>query len=256
MNFDKVFVITVGKVGSANFLNCDYDLIQKRDVRHNHKLNDLKSVLKNSSNNLIIVGIRNPIDRNLSQFFHVTSHGHGEDGIKLEFSMQIKTRFNNYLGERWFVENFSEKTPHEKIIDFFFNNYDQRNRNPYLKHRPDYHNTFNEWFTEFLEITKINRFNKEKGVDFYTFPNNNTIMIYTTEKLNDNEKYICDLLKIKNFKNINKCRGKREILYKEIKNEICFPKEYLDKLLNTDIMRLFYSDEDINSFYSKYKVAG
>ena len=42
-------------------------------------------------------------------------------------------------------------------------------------------------------------------------------------------------------------------MYNQVKQKIVYKKEYLDKLLNTEIMRLFYNESDIEFFYSKYK---
>ena len=80
-------------------------------------------------------------------------------------------------------------------------------------------------------------------------------MIYTIEKLTENEKYLKEKLGIiADFKNKNNSekKGYYEI-YKEVKQKIVYKKEYLDNLLNTDVMRLFYNENDINFFYSKYK---
>ena len=117
----------------------------------------------------------------------------------------------------------------------------------------NYHNTFNEWFQEFLEITNIKSFNKDKGIDFYNYKNNNIIMIYTIEKLDLNKEYLINLLKIENFRNVN--NKSNDKIYNEVKNKIEYKKEYLDNLLNTDIMNIFYTEEDINKFYSKYKIS-
>ena len=129
----------------------------------------------------------------------------------------------------------------EVIIDLYF--------------KQKYHNTFNEWFEEFLDITKITNFDKDKGVDFYKFPNNNTIMIYTMEKLTANDKYIKEQLGIvSDIKNKNNSDYRNySKIYKQVKQKIVYKKEYLDNLLNTDIMHLFYNENDINFFYSKYK---
>lgn len=197
----------------------------------------LQNTLNNKSNCLIIVGIRNPIDRNLSYLFQTYNNKSYND---------VKTKKNNYKGEICYIPEIYDKTlkcyaPPEVIIDLYF--------------KQKYHNTFNEWFEEFLDITKISSFDKDKGVDFYKFPNNNTIMIYTLEKLNENNKYIKEqlgiLYNIENKNNSNK-RCYSEI-YKKVKQKIVYRKKYLDNLLNTDIMRLFYNESDINFFYSKYK---
>ena len=61
---DTINIITVGKVGSLNFFTYPCFPANKEKTV-SHSLLKLKNVL-NTSNNLIIVGIRNPIDRNLS----------------------------------------------------------------------------------------------------------------------------------------------------------------------------------------------
>jgi len=81
-------------------------------------------------------------------------------------------------------------------------------------------------------------------------------MIYTMEKLSENEEYIKEQTGITsniNSKNNSDRRYYSEV-YNKVKEQITYKKEYLDNLLNTDIMRLFYNEDDINFFYSKYKV--
>lgn len=67
ITYETVIVNTVGKVGSANFLKCKYS--QSTNIHHGHSLLELQNTLNTKSNCLIIVGIRNPIDRNLSYLF-------------------------------------------------------------------------------------------------------------------------------------------------------------------------------------------
>jgi len=230
--FNTVIINTVAKVGSANFCKCKYS--QTEDISHDHNLLTLKNTLNEKSNCLIIVGIRNPIDRNLSYLFQTYNKDIYND---------LRTNKNNYKGEYCYIEEMNKELfpPSEKIIDLYF--------------KQKYHNTFNEWFEEFLNITKINNFNKDNGIDFYKFPNNNTIMIYTMEKLNENEKYIKEQLGIiGKLRNHNNSENRDyNTIYKEVKEKIVYKKEYLDNLLNTDVMRLFYNDDDINLFFSKYK---
>ena len=235
--YEKVLVNTVAKAGSANFLHCKYS--QTNRIEHTHNLLKLYNTLNKESNCLIIVGIRNPIDRNLSYLFQ--TH-------KNNYFNEVKTKKNNYRGENCYIpEVYDTKlkcyTTPEEIIDLYF--------------KQEYHNTFNEWFEEFLEITKISNFDKDKGVEFYKFPNNNTIMIYTMEKLTANNKYIKEQLGIvSNIKNQNNSDYRSySKIYEQVKQKIVYKKEYLDNLLNTDIMRLFYNKNDINFFYSKYKTS-
>lgn len=231
ITFNKVKIITVAKVGSANFLRCKYS--QTEDKEHSHSLLNLQNTLNQQSNCLIIVGIRNPIDRNLSYLFQT---------YKNDLFNDVKTKNNNYKGEYCYISEMVENKflSSEQIIDLYF--------------KQKYHNTFNEWFEEFLEITKISNFDKNKGIDFYNFSNNNTIMIYTMEKLSENEKYITDTLGITNFKNINNSENRPYYnIYNDVKQNIVYKKELLDNLLNTKIMHLFYNECDIKYFYSKYK---
>ena len=170
ITYDEVVINTVAKVGSANFLACKYS--QTKNICHVHSLLELQNTLNKKSNCLIIVGIRNPIDRNLSYLFQTFNDN---------FYNDVRTKKNNYKGEFCYIPEVYDKTlkhyaTAEVIIDSYF--------------KQKYHNTFNEWFEEFLDITKISKYDKDKGVDFYKFPNNNTIMIYTMEKLTANDKYI------------------------------------------------------------------
>ncbi len=246
ITFEKILIDTVGKVGSSNFKNCKYSQIDNlfygpdekwETIHHTHNLLKLQNVLNKKRNWLIIVGVRNPIDRNLSYLFQTYNSNIYND---------VKIKKNNYKGELCYIpEVYNTKlecyaTP-EEIIDLYF--------------KQKYHNTFNEWFEEFLNITKITNFNKDKGVEFYKFPNNNTIMIYTMEKLTANYKYIKEQLGIvSDIKNINNSEYRNySKIYKQVKQKIVYKKEYLDNLLNTNIMHLFYNDNDIKFFYSKYK---
>ena len=78
-------------------------------------------------------------------------------------------------------------------------------------------------------------------------------MIYTLENLNRNSRYIFDVLGIsygmdtKEFWNNND-----NIIYQKVKEKIAYEKSYLDNLLDTKIMRLFYTESDINDMFLKY----
>lgn len=233
ITYDRIIINTVAKVGSANFLKCNYS--QSKDISHGHSLLELQNILNTKSNSLIIVGVRNPIDRNLSYLFQTYNN---------EYYNNVQTKKNNYKGEYCYISKMvNNKFLHsEEIIDLYF--------------EQKYHNTFNEWFEEFLDITKISKFNRDKGVDFYNFSNNNTIMIYTLEKLSENEKYIIDKLgimgRITNINNSEKADYYK--IYNEVKQTIAYSKKYVDNLVNTDIMRLFYNDNDIKYFLRKIKI--
>ena len=72
-NTDKYKVITVAKVASQSFLNIlrfEELLIMENEL--SHSLLRLKNILQ-TTNNFIAVGIRNPIDRNLSYFYNISN---------------------------------------------------------------------------------------------------------------------------------------------------------------------------------------
>lgn len=225
IHFDKVRNISVAKTGSANFLHCKYD--QTCDVEHGHSLSRLKEILVNEQNALIITGIRNPIDRNLSYFFQTCQD---------DFYNDVKTVHNNYKGEYCYVPEMVQCTSPLDAIDLYF--------------KQENHDTLNQWFDEFLHITKIKEFDQEKGVSFYTLSNNNTLLVYTLEKLEKNYEFICDMLGIKDLKNRNM---RINDLYKSVKNTIIYTRDYLNKQLDTPIMRLFYGENQIKEMYDKYR---
>ena len=204
------------------------------------------SLQLSKGNNFIIVCIRNPIERNLSYFYNI-----GNNPYKT-YHPKFETKKNNYQTQ---IINFSEKIINKSTtdtIDLYFNT--------------DIHNQFNEWFSEFFEITGINQktFNKTDGLDFYELPNNNKIMIYTLEKFNSNLNNFRKIFRLENCPehninniivnayNSNDCIWKDH--YNTIKSQITYTQSYLDSQLNTDIMKFFYSDEDIQSFYNKYTI--
>ncbi len=230
IKFKKVKIVTVAKVGSTDFsLSCK----KKYNTTHRHSLLYLREIIEKEKDTLIITGIRNPIDRNLSYFFQCYTDKQHND---------VQTKKNNYNGELGIV-NFNLKTNTSTIIDLYF--------------KKDMHNTFNDWFEELFEITNIydKNFNKDKGLDFYSLPNNNTLMIYTLESLDSNKEEICKLLGITSLNNANigEQKNYRDI-YKKVKNEIIYKKEYIDNLLDTNIMKFFYNQSEIDEMYKKYKI--
>ena len=243
-NTDKYKIINSGGSSSQSFLNIlrfEGPRIMENEL--SHSLLRLKNILQ-TSNNFIAVGITNPIDRNLSYFYNISNVPDNE------VSKLFQTKKNNYQSQ---IINFTEKTMNlstTDTINLYFNT--------------DIHTQFNEWFTEFFEITGINQksFNKTDGLDFYNLPNNNKIMIYTVEKINSNidninkifnlDKYISQRLK---FNWINSSQQEEYAdHYNTTKSQITYTQSYLDSQLNTDIMKFFYSDEDIQGFYNKYTV--
>eukprot|EP00854_Cymbomonas_tetramitiformis_P012910 gene12910-15257_t len=231
MKYDRIYIITVAKVGSSDFLYSCED--KYKFVTHTHDLQYLKHILANKSKCLIIVGVRDPIARNLSYLFQTYND---------DFFNEVKTKYNDYQGEYCFIKKMNINSEPEHVIRHFF--------------AKSYHNTFNEWFQEFFEITKIDQssFDKDKGLSYYDFPNDNMIMVYTLETLNKNQDEICELLDIPRLIHGNNSSDRHyRKLYEDTKKTITYTKEYLNNSLNTDIMKFFYTDEDILNMYSKYR---
>jgi len=219
---DRICVVTPAKTGTATFLRtCE----KHYKTIHSHNLNFLKNVLNNSTNNTIITGIRDPIARNLSYFFQT----HNDD-----FYNDFKIKENDYKGEYCYLGKLPSNI--DEIIDIYLNKTN--------------HNSYNDWLKEFLEITNIKSFNKEKGLQIYKFNNNNTLILYTLEKLNFNEKEILDYLNIDNvvLGNINKNK-----IYQNVRNKIKYEKSHLNQLLSTNEIDFFYTKKDLEIMFNKYK---
>ena len=199
-----------------------------------HEVWMVKDILEKRKNDMIIVGIRDPVARNLSYFFQT---------FRNKFYNTVHTRKNKNKGECCYVPELdkdNDSITSDEIISHF------------LK-QPNLH-TFNDWFEEFLEYSGITSFDREKGYQVYNYPSGNKILLYTIEKLKDNEKEICEILDIKRFHIANQSMHKWYAdLYSETKEKIRYPKAYLDSLLNTDIIRIFYTDEQIKKFYQSHQ---
>ena len=219
----KVFIITPAKTGTATFL---HTLNNKYETIHSHNLAILKECLAIGNNKIFITGFRDPIARNLSYFFQTNQDDYYND---------FKTKYNNYEGEYCYVGKLPNKI--NEVIKIF-----KENTN---------HISYNQWINEFLEITKINlnEFNKEKGLMIYKLPQNNILIVYTLEKLNNNLKEICEILDIDNINIHNKNDDK---LYKNVKKQIKYEKEHLKKLIYTKELKFFYESNDLDKMYNKY----
>ena len=79
-------------------------------------------------------------------------------------------------------------------------------------------------------------------------------MIYTYEKFDNNLSIFNKILRQNIITNINDIQEEYKEHYNNTKSQITYTQSYLDSQLNTDIMKFFYSDEDIQSFYNKYTI--
>jgi len=228
LNIDRIRIITVAKVASSAF---KHSLNEKYKVSHGHSLQQLKNVIYEESNTLIISGIRNPLHRNVSYFFQTYSD---------EKNTGVLCKGNKYQGDKCYVMK-KEKIldiATDEIIKLFF--------------KQSWHFTFNSWFEEFFDLTRIDTvaFPKELGYMLFPMDNNNWVLFYTFEKFSENTAFFESFFDIPELKHTNNADDRiYKDKYKSIKESIVFPKSYKQKLLDTKIIKQFYSTDDIKQFY-------
>jgi len=230
ITYDDIEVITVAKVGTTIFSS---SLLKY----HTYAMNILEHILEQNKKKLIISGIRNPITRNISYFFETYGMENSEPILKN--SNNTYEKINTFICNNDEINNIDTND----LIEMFKNK-------DYI-----YHNHFTLWFEQFMEMTKINHipFDKEKGLQLYKLNDDTYILFYVLEKYNDNKDILEKFFKLplSNERNAtsNKCIANK---YKDFKEKIKFDNNYKDSLLNTSVMKYFYSDEFIKNFDSLY----
>ena len=238
LNIKSVEIITLPKTGSSS---CMGSLKKIYNVNHCHSLKHLKDILQNSKNTLIISGVRNPIEMIISLFFY------GYDKPYLRDQSSIRMKINDYKGQKLYYDTTQSLIIHnslDKLANQFFSRV-ETNGECNL-------NLFNDWIKEYLEITNIKEFDKKKGYQLYKLNNNNYIFLYRFENIISSDIFI-DFFKIpfsheKNIKDINYIKK-----ITEFKNYIKFDKNDMNSFFNTDYVKFFYSDKEIEIFCKKYE---
>lgn len=220
LGIKQVDIITVAKVASATFF---HELRKYILTYHGHSLEYLRDAITNNKNRLIITGVRMPVTRNISYFFQT----YGDN-----FYNEVKTKTNNYKGEYCYLFDKEEilKKSDDEVIRLIRNS-------PFNK-------TYYDWFDEFFEITGLlNRpFNRQKGYSIFELPNNNYILLYTFEKLQDNTTSICNFLGIKELPHVNTLEERNkdiDMLYKRIKNKV-WTNDEVSLFNNCKVVDYFY----------------
>jgi hypothetical protein len=232
INHKNIHIITAAKVGTAIFSAALY-AVRNEIVTHSHQINVLENFLNINNKKLIISGIRNPLDRNISYFFETFYMNDAEPILK--FSDNEYKRINTFTCTKDEINNIEVND----LINLFKNK-------DYI-----YHNHFTIWYEQFFNITKINsiEFNKEKGVQLYKVKNDTYILFYLLDKYNDNKNDLENFLNMRLYDNRNLTSDKDvSNKYKEFKKNIKLDNNYKDMLLNTSVMKYFYTDEIIEKF--------
>jgi|LWDU01.1.fsa_nt_gi hypothetical protein len=228
LNISTIRIITIGKVASSAF---KHSLHEKYKISHSHSLLQLKETLENETDTLIISGIRNPLNRNISYFFQTYSD---------EKNTGVLCEGNKYKGDKCYIMKRKAilNTPTNELIRLFF--------------KQKWHHIFDDWFEEFFRLTQINSvvFPKELGYLLYPLDNNNWVLFYTFEKFLENTAFFESFFDIPELKHTNKADDRiYKDKYKSMKETIKFPKSYKQKLLDTRVIKHFYAIDDIKQFY-------
>jgi len=121
-------IVTVAKVGSMNFIGPNLKREFKTHPVHTHDIQVLRNALEKERDTLLVTGIRNPIDRNLSYLFQTfddycptclrtRANGYnGEDGRIPEMKDNIDS-----IGAKRVIELFSNKNITTRLITGFGN---------------------------------------------------------------------------------------------------------------------------------------
>jgi len=221
-SFAKVGTQTIGK--SLKGLKC----------KHAQSIIRMEPMIK-QPNQLLMCGIRNFVDRNMSYFFQTCCDDVFND---------VRCSSNDFKGEYCFIgsRDVVLKKTTEELIALFKNS--------------KLHDTPTAWFHDFFNMVdfdyKNQTFDKELGYQLYTLKNGNDLMLYRLDSLNDLIEKSPLFKGIVNDNIGNKKWYKEK--YKDFKDEIIFDKKYLENQLNNDIMNFFYTEEEIKSFKNKYRV--
>lgn len=253
INNQNVLIYQVGKVGSTTLA----DTIQSYGINtsHCHSLFSLPLINENKKLNIyrkkiianfagkIIIPVREPISRDISQYFQLLQARLGVlcqeykidnliDGfVKIYYDSLIqKTSYNENTGLQAILLNNSSKGI---LFDWF--DYELKN---------------------FLGVDILTEpFNTKTGYQIYK-KNNCEILILQLEKMNILEDIIGNFLSVPNFKlqSSNTYKQKEyKYLYKNFKEQLVLPKEYIDFYYKSNPwFAHFYSIEQREEFYSKW----
>lgn len=209
MKFEKVYCINPAKVGTGTFYNSFKKLkgYNEHTIRHSHSLDTLQNVLNETSNKLIIVGIRKGWDRYKSYFFQT---------YRDNFNNDFLTKKNNYEGECCLTEIGDGSNLKEILYNW------------------KYKLTYFDWLEEFIEITGIKHFDKHNGFSLYKI-NGNTIVIYTFEHIEKVKNFFENMIGMK----IENANITNNPLYEKVR-DLPPDKEFIECQNKSKAYKIFY----------------
>jgi len=227
-NYSRVIASSFAKVGTQTIgkslvgLHCE----------HAQSIVRLGNMVK-QPNQLLMCGIRDFVSRNLSYYFQTMCDNSFND---------VQCSNNDFKGENCYIAPKAEilKKSTDELIEIFYYR--------------DNHDTPLVWFKDFFKLIEFDykneTFDKEIGYQKYTLKNGNDLLLYKLESLNS---LIHSSPLFKGVVNDNIGKNKwYSAKYKDFTDKVVFTKEYLEYQLDNDIMRFFYTDEEIEGFKVKY----
>ncbi|SHM59244.1 putative capsular polysaccharide synthesis family protein [Gracilibacillus kekensis] len=202
----------------------DYYFSKKDKLVYKFKYNFLfKNLLKTFNKRIKIISIvREPIGRNIGMFFQ------GIHFPIFEINRTYNNRSENAINFSILNQMFLDKFNHRFGVDWFDNEFKQ---------------------TIGVDVYKY-PFNKSKGFEIIT-TKQYEIMIIKMEKINELEVEINNFLDRDSFK-LNKVNSGYNKwysdLYSRFKSEFNPSEEYINELYDSDYMRHFYTNDEIDNF--------
>jgi len=272
IKFNYIYVTGPARVGSSNWCYSliDYlDKISKEKKRyeqnkniintineftlndktikvfHGHNNQNLDFLLKNKTNNLIICGIRDPVEQIIS---NINKHHRKEEinvcYFKKDEYVSVKSKINFKVWREY--TNYLKRYEKNKNINLKENKYSSS----YLFQKYFY---LIDWYNDFFSKINynikenVNSFDKEKGYKIINI-DTNTIILYRLDKLNSFKDDIYNQFKI--YLSEDKIYSSNTKSF--FKNNFKLNSSILNYLLINDIYKYFYSEDEINEMYKKH----
>ena len=218
------------------------------------KENLVRNILHNDRTIKLISLVRDPIAKDIGHFFQKISNAEGDVGwfVKGIIKDNFEESFKNYLSV---VTPFDFSSGKKKV------NFEEKMicHIDYIGKKSPL-GAFWGWFEEELKNTLgidvlAYQFDKEKGYSIIR-QGNIELLIMQVEKLNCLESVLADFVGVEEIKLVNVNKGEEKAyryVYKQFKQEVELPREYVEFCYNNQYMEHFYSKEDREKFYDKWE---
>lgn len=200
----------------------------------------------------IITAVRDPIAQNISFFFQSNTRfcdipEYWKEGGNVQVLWDAW--ISHVLGQEIWQDRKNMRESHEIAFTYM------DCINDMLHNMICMQNFFQENFEKYNHIDVYQYpFDKEKGYSIIQ-DGNMEIFIYQLEKLNDVSKELGEFLGIENMELINDNVGAEKWYapaYKQALDELKISRDYFEYSYNSELVRHFYSEEDINRFRNRW----